>query len=160
MTICPDCKLVLGPDKEILVHAPLVWMQGYYQDEESTKKTIYDGYLHTGDLGFIDDQGLLSITGRKKEILLLSDGTKIFLPEFEGELKKILGEELAVLQNRKGQLILALERNVDGIVDKLNEFNLRHPRSARISRLFVLNHPFPRTATGKIKRYQINTEQN
>lgn len=160
MTICPDCKLVLGPDKEILVHAPLVWMQGYYQDKESTKKTIYDGYLHTGDLGFIDDQGLLSITGRKKEILLLSDGTKIFLPEFEGELKKILGEELAVLQNRKGQLILALERNVDGIVDKLNEFNLRHPRSARISRLFVLNHPFPRTATGKIKRYQINTEQN
>ena len=111
-------------------------------------------------MGFIDEQGLLSITGRKKEILLLSDGTKIFLPEFEGELKRILGEELAVLQNRKGQLILALEHNVDGIVDKLNEFNLRHPRGARISRLFVLNRPFPRTATGKIKRYQINTQQN
>ena len=76
-------------------------MQGYYKDQKDTDAVIKDGILHTGDLGRFDEHHLLYITGRKKEMLVLLDGTKIFLPEYESPIKKLLGtdEAAVVLQH-------------------------------------------------------------
>ena len=62
---------------EILVKGPNV-MLGYYEDEEKTKQTIIDGWFHTGDLGKIDENGYLYITGRCKSVIVTKNGKNIY----------------------------------------------------------------------------------
>ncbi|WP_299104226.1 long-chain fatty acid--CoA ligase [uncultured Tenacibaculum sp.] len=77
----------IAEDGEILVKGSLV-MQGYYKNEALTQQTIQNGYLHTGDIGTIDDDGFLKITDRKKEIFKTSGGKYIAPAVLESELKK------------------------------------------------------------------------
>ena len=86
----------ISKDNEILVKGPNV-MQGYYKDAEKTNKTIIDGYLHTGDLGELDADGFLYITGRKKETFKTSGGKYINPEKIEIELKKSKYIEHAVV---------------------------------------------------------------
>jgi long-chain acyl-CoA synthetase len=79
----PGVEVRIGPDGEILTRGPHV-MQGYWNDPTATAETIRDGWLHTGDLGSIDDDGFLSITGRKKELMVLSNGKKVVPSHLEG----------------------------------------------------------------------------
>lgn len=72
---------------EILVKGPNV-MMGYYKDPEKTAEVIKDGYFHTGDIGEIDEDGFLKITGRTKEMFKTSGGKYIVPPLLEGELKQ------------------------------------------------------------------------
>ena len=67
---------------EIVVKGPSV-MLGYYKDEEATNEVLKDGYFYTGDLGYIDEKNNLFITGRKKDIIVLKSGKKIFPEEIE-----------------------------------------------------------------------------
>ena len=86
MEVCPDDTVTIAEDGEILIQAPTCMMQGYYKRPDATRAVLRDGVFHTGDLGRFDEEGLLHITGRKKDMLVLPDGTKIFLPEYEGAL--------------------------------------------------------------------------
>ena len=74
MEICPDDTVTLADDGEILIQAPTCMMQGYYKMPQATDAVLKDGVLYTGDLGRFDEDGKLHITGRKKEMLVLSDG--------------------------------------------------------------------------------------
>jgi len=76
---------------EIITKGPNV-MMGYYEDEEATREAIdSDGWFHTGDLGFIDDGGFITITGRAKSMIVLTNGKKAFPEEYEMLLNKIEG---------------------------------------------------------------------
>lgn len=160
MRLVPEAKIKIADDGEILLDAPSLLMKGFYKDEEKTSSVMEGNYFHTGDLGILNENGDLKIIGRKKEIYVLNDGTKIFLPEFEGKLRDLLGTDLALLQNESGHLTLVLEHNVDSIYEKLNAFNDKQPRSCRLDSVSVLNRPLPRTVTGKIKRYAIDISKN
>src|SRR5262249_22344287 len=70
---------------EVLTRGPHV-MKGYWKKPEATAEALRDGWLYTGDLGKLDEDGFLSITGRKKEILVLSSGKKIVPAQLEGLL--------------------------------------------------------------------------
>lgn len=158
MEICPDDKITIAEDGEILIYAPTCIMQGYYKDEKSTLDALKDGILHSGDLGFIDDEGKLHITGRKKEMLVLPSGTKIFLPEYEGRLVAALGNpELAVilLNDRPALVIKATQEMQEGIKQKLAGVMRELPRAEQLSNIIFTDKPLPRTATGKIKRWEI-----
>ena len=71
-----NLNVKLSDEREILVRGPSV-MRGYWNDQQATDQAIVDGWLHTGDLGEFDDAGHLRITGRKKEIIVLSTGKNI-----------------------------------------------------------------------------------
>jgi long-chain acyl-CoA synthetase len=81
----PGVEIAIAPDGEILSRGPHI-MKGYWNDPQATAEAIRDGWLHTGDLGQLDGDGFLSITGRKKELLVLSNGKKVVPSYLEGLL--------------------------------------------------------------------------
>ena len=82
----PGVEVKIGKDGEILVRGDNVF-QGYFKDEENTKRTLVDGWLHTGDLGEMDEDGSLRITGRQKDVMITSGGKNVSPQYIENMLK-------------------------------------------------------------------------
>lgn len=157
MEVCPDDTITLAEDGEILIQAPTCMMQGYYKRPDATRAVLSGGVLHTGDLGRFDDEGKLHITGRKKDMLVLPDGTKIFLPEYEAELMRGLGHtELAVtLREDRPVLVYSGEAEQQELWEKLRPLMRHLPRGQQLAGIVIIDQPLPRTATGKIRRWEL-----
>jgi long-chain acyl-CoA synthetase len=82
----PGVEFKLADDGELLIKGPTLFA-GYYNDEEATAAVIRNGWLHTGDIAEIDDKGFVFITGRKKEVLVSSNGKKIYPARIESLCK-------------------------------------------------------------------------
>ena len=162
MTVCPDDVITIAEDGEVLIFAPTCVMQGYWRKPEDTAAVLKDGILHTGDLGTIDEAGKLRLTGRKKEILVLSDGTKLYLPEYEQALSEALGGEAVCVLLVNDQPILVLEgalRDPAPIWDQIRPVLDERPRNQQIRGIEFYEKPLPRTASGKIMRWAIQRER-
>ena len=167
MTVCPDDTISLAEDGEILIKVPTCVMQGYYKRPDDTAAVLQDGVLSTGDLGRFDENGLLHITGRKKDILVLADGTKIYLPEYELQLSQSLGRsEIAVMLNNGRPVLVCEAQPADradlaasrqAILKALSPLMKTLPRGQQITAIIFTDQPLPRTATGKIKRYELGS---
>lgn len=157
MDVCPDDTITLAPDGEILIAAPTCMMQGYYKRPDATAEVLRGGVLQTGDLGRFDKDGRLHITGRKKDVLVLADGTKLYLPEYEAELTDALGTPELAVTLRDGRPVLVLSGNADAgeLETKLRPVMARRPRGQQPAEYLVIDEPLPRTATGKIKRWEL-----
>ena len=157
MEVCPDDTITIADDGEILIEAPTCMMLGYYKRPDATREVLRDGVFHTGDLGRFDENGLLHITGRKKDMLVLQDGTKIFLPEYESAIMQALGHtELAVtLRGERPVLVFSGEGDAEAFGKKLRPLMRSLPRGQQITEILMTDEPLPRTATGKIKRWEL-----
>ena len=133
---CPGADIRIEEDGEISVATPCM-MLGYLGREPMFE----DGRFYTGDLGWFDEKGRLHLKGRKNDVLVLSDGDKIFCPEYEvGTCPK----DPAIAAEIKKKL----DREVD-------RFNKSIPHSRQISDIIMTSERLPRTVTGKLKRYEL-----
>jgi long-chain acyl-CoA synthetase len=104
----PGVEVRIGEDGEILTRGPHT-MLGYYRDEAATRLVIeQDGWLHTGDLGSIDGDGYLTITGRRKEILVLSNGKNVACAPLEHALERSLYIQQALIVGDGRKFVSAL----------------------------------------------------
>jgi len=100
--VLPNVEVKIAEDGEILVRGDLV-MQGYYKKPDETRDAIVDGWFHTGDIGYLDDERFLTITDRKKDVLVTAGGKNVAPQAIENQLKnsKFIEEAILIGNQRK-----------------------------------------------------------
>ena len=160
---CPGADFRIEEDGEVTIATPCM-MQGYIGAEP-----MFEGdRFFTGDLGWFDDKGRLHLKGRKKDVLLMADGTKIFCPEYEENLEHLTGLPDLGVTMKNGRAVLvagslsndpATEADMRAkLLKTVGEYNRSLQRSQQIYDVIVRAEPLPRTATGKIKRYELQEQ--
>lgn len=158
-------------DGEILVRGSSV-MKGYYKMPEETQKALKDGWLHTGDKGYLDEDGYLFINGRVKNLIIMSNGENVSPEEIENKLSlNPLISEVVVTGENNGltarifpDIDEASARKLsDEELEKelwalINEYNSSQPGYRYITSIIVRKTPFIRNTTGKIKRNEAAKE--
>lgn len=173
----PDINIKIdNPDEdgigEIIVNAPTV-MLGYYENQEATNAVLKDGWFHTGDLGKFDEDGFLFITGRKKFVIVLKNGKKVFPEEVEILINKLpFVEESMVygIPDKDNDVKLCAKivynldtmkelypNNVEGdyhkiIMEQIKQINHTMPAYKYIRNIVITTEPLIKTTTQKIKR--------
>ena len=97
----------IADDGEVLIKGPNIF-QGYYKNEDATKEALEDRWLHTGDLGRLDEDGFLYITGRKKDIIITAGGKNITPANLENGLKQSRWISQAVVVGDRRPYLVAL----------------------------------------------------
>ncbi len=171
--ILPSCTVDFK-DGEIVAKGDNI-MQGYYNRPEETAEVLQDGWLYTGDLGHIDEAGYLYITGRKKEILILSNGKNINPSEIENKLESYAAfvKEVGVYQS--GDQFKAIvvpsdeldykNNNVSSLYQEIKkevieDYNKQCASYKKIMDITILNGELPRTRLGKIRRFKLAELEN
>ncbi len=167
---------VSAPDEtgtgEILVRGPVV-MQGYYNNPAATDEVLKNGWFHTGDLGRLDANRNLFITGRKKEVIVLPNGKNIYPDEMEVHYQQSpYIQEMAVIgiadaQERGEKLHAVVVPNFDylkskkianardALRDVIGALSNQLPKYKRLMSYQIQSEPLPRTTTRKIKRVEL-----
>ena len=135
---------------------------GYYKDEEATARVMEDGWLKTGDLGRLDKDGYLYITGRKKNLIILSNGVNVSPEEIEEELMKSPGIAEVIVREKNehihaeiyaGEFEETEEKEIrNQIGEVIQTFNHSNAVYTRIVSWELRKEPFEKTTTLKIKR--------
>jgi long-chain acyl-CoA synthetase len=158
---------------EVVVRGPMV-MKGYWNRPDATVAVLREGWLYTGDLGYFDAHGNLFLTGRKKEVIVLSNGKNVYPEEIEAHyLKSPFIKEIAVmgLEGKRGEsgdrLHAVIVPNFDTLrqrkvvnAKEVIRFDIEtlSPQIAstkRIGSYEIWNEDLPRTTTRKIKRFEV-----
>lgn len=155
-------------DGEILVRGSSV-MKGYYKMPEETAETLKDGWLHTGDKGYIDEDGFLFINGRVKNLIILSNGENISPEEIENKLalNELVGEVIVTGEDNGLTARIYPDQDVVQVkgLDKdtiqtmlqefLDQYNKNQPTYRQITGLVIRKNPFIKSSTKKIKRQDV-----
>ena len=162
----PNCEARIVED-EIWVKGSSV-MQGYYQMPEETAQTLEDGWLKTGDLGYIDGDGFLFLTGRKKNLIITPNGENVSPEEIENKLGGNRLVQEVLVRECEGVIeaeifpdydyaakkkIRDLQAQLQSIID---DYNRAAPPYKRIFKLKVRDVEFEKNTTKKIKRNAAN----
>ena len=162
---------------EIVARGPNV-MAGYYENEEETAKTLIDGWIHTGDLGYADKDGYIFICGRKKNVIILKNGKNVYPEEIEvlfanldyveecmvygyqrkedDPLDLAVGVKIVykadiLKENFGAETMEQIKTVVDADIDKINA---TMPTYKQITKTILTDEPMVKTTTGKVKRFE------
>ncbi len=169
----PGTDVKIAEDGEILLSGPNIF-GGYYKMEDKTFGTVVDGWLHTGDLGHLDEDGFLFITGRKKDIIITAGGKNLTPANLENDLKQSRWISQAVMYGDRRPYPVALitldeeelaaagiDRDSDEarqfVQEALDRANAKYAQVERIKRFAILDHDLSQetgelTPTLKVKR--------
>lgn len=149
---CPGADIHIEPDGEVTVATPCM-MQGYI----GSVPMFSGDRFFTGDIGYFDDKGRLRLKGRKKDVLIMDDGTKIFCPEYEEDLTDATGiKDLGIImKNGHAVLIAGPGSDRDTLIQAVTQYNGTLQRSQQIYDVIIADEPLPRTATSKLRRYEL-----
>lgn len=145
---------------EIIVAGPNV-MQGYYKDPERTEKVIVDGVLHTGDIGYLDEEGFLYITGRRDN-MVISAGKNIYLEEIENTILIFEGVKEVLVQAKSaengvvelfGYIVVENEAEFDKVA--LIQHCKQRLENYKIPKAVIVVEKLEKTPSGKIMRSQV-----
>lgn len=155
---------------EVRVKGPNI-MMGYYENEEATNKVLKDGWFYTGDLGYIDNDGFLFLTGREKDVIVMKNGKKVFPEELEILVDKLPEVEesfiygMAQRGDKNDPMVsVKIVYNKDAIKNrsedelheilwnKIKEINKTLPPYKYIKNMIITDKPLIKTTTHKIKR--------
>jgi long-chain acyl-CoA synthetase len=162
------------PVGEVAISGGIV-MKGYYNRPDATAEILREGWLHSGDLGYMDERGVLFITGRKKEVIVLSSGKNIYPEELEAHYARSpFIKEICVmgLVSRPGEpfserLHAVIVPDFDVLRERkivnarevirfdVENLSMELPSTKRILSFDLWPDPLPRTSTRKLKRFEI-----
>ncbi len=154
-------------DGEITIKGPQI-MQGYYNRPEETTDVVKDGRLFTGDLGHVDKEGYLFITGRKKEIIVLSNGKNVNPSELESKLEEFpmvrecgvfFKDDVlqAVIVPEKSAIGQPEDQSIEDIIrwKVIDQFNQQVSSYKKIMRFHLTDQDLPRTRLSKLQRFKL-----
>ena len=162
--VLPGCEVkIVEPDEdnqgEIYVKGDIV-MMGYYRNEQATKEAFDGEWMKTGDIGYMDADGFLFITGRKKNLIVLSNGKNVYPEEVENTLLRHIPYIKETVVSAEGNTIVAevfldtelYPDSVSHVDNDVFALNRRLPSYMTIGRTVIRNEEFPKTSIKKIKR--------
>ena len=159
----PNCEAKVV-DEELWVKGSSV-MQGYYKMPQETKETLVDGWLRTGDLGYVDEEGFVYLTGRKKNLIITKNGENVSPEELENKIGENRLVQEILVREKEGMIeaeifpdyeyagkkgITDLQAALQEIIDR---YNSGAPSYKKVYSLKVRETEFPKTPSKKIKRY-------
>ena len=158
-----DACEVKSVDGEIWAKGTTI-SSGYYNNEKATEKSFSDGWFKTGDLGYVDDDGYVFITGRKKNLIILSNGENVSAEELEARLYEIPYITEAIAYAKEGKIVAEIyidpevndvpaKQKVDEDIARINK-DLAYYK--RIDCVILRDEPFKKTTTKKILRHNVN----
>lgn len=163
--LVPGCT-VKTVDGEIWVKSPSV-MMGYYKNPEETAKTLTpDGWLKTGDLGHTDDDGYLYLTGRKKNLIILSNGENVSPEELENKFACFAPIKEIIVYGKNNVVTAEVYPDPEYVSNdvraeiqaKIDDVNTTLPTAKQIHALIIRDTEFEKTASKKIKRNLVGIE--
>ena len=168
--VCGSEIMIDDPDKdgcgEICAKGPNV-MLGYYKNDEENAKAMKDGWFHTGDKGYLDDDGYIFITGRIKNLIILSNGENVSPEEIELKLYDCPAIQECVVYEKDGSICVQIFKNDEFIEqngiengeqyikDYVSSLNTSLAVFKRIHTVEFRDIPFERTSSKKIKRSSV-----
>ena len=153
----PDdhCEYRIAEDGELCIRGGCV-MLGYYKDPEATAEVVdKEGWLHTGDLARVDEDGYYYITGRKKNLIILDSGENVSPEELEGLVSQCTAVQECVVKEKGkkiGVVVYCAEDKQQQVRDHITALNRTLPLYKRMSAVEFSAEPLPRTGTGKLLR--------
>ena len=142
-------------DNEILVNGNTV-MLGYWNDQQATNKVFKEGWLMTGDLGYIDDEGFLFLTGRKSNLIVFEDGIKLSPENLESEINNIPGVKecmvYSTINNERTtinvKVVVETEQEVQ-VRNKIKEIAYEMQLTSRLRKIEFTKKELPKNKLGK-----------
>lgn len=161
--LMPNCEAKIV-DEELWVKGSSV-MQGYYRMPRETAETLEDGWLKTGDLGYVDEEGFVFLTGRKKNLIITPNGENVSPEEIENKLGENRLVQEVLVREKKGVIEAeifpdyeyAKKKKIkdirEGLQQMIDEYNKQAPLYKRIYALQIREKEFEKNTTRKIKRF-------
>lgn len=164
-------ELAAMEEGEIAINGPMV-MKGYYKNPRTTEQVIREGWFFSGDLGYIDKDGYLFITGRLKEVIVLSSGKNVYPEDVEKQYMAIpLIKEICVMGIEEKGIIESLHAVIvpdlgyakkaqignlqEALKWEINNVSLHIPQYMKVKGFTIYPDPLPRTHLGKLRRFMI-----
>ncbi|WP_366922233.1 long-chain fatty acid--CoA ligase [Metallumcola ferriviriculae] len=158
-----DNEVPTGTVGEITCHGPNV-MQGYYQKPDETKQSLKDGWLHTGDMGYVDEDGYYYIVDRKKD-MIIRGGLNIYPREVEEVLyshpKVLEAAVIGVPHSDMGEVpkaVIVLKDSIKSSADDIRGYCREQLSSYKVPQFFEFVTELPKTSTGKILKRELRKQ--